>query len=126
MNQEDDSSDFQDGALRHYEERVERSERELLDLRLNMALSVALAELQIQPGWGGLMDRLRGLETTYVRRLRSERLGKYRLGWLQGSLNTLSVFSGTKPMDQKALAEAERRCSDLEAQIAELRNLVAQ
>jgi hypothetical protein len=120
-------TDERDPALGGYAADLDNKQDELVSLRLNMALAAAVNELHAMPGWTSLLDRLKTLEAGDLRRLRTEKLGKYKLGYLQGSLRVLSSFqNASKPVPAEALAKAEERCSDLEAQIAELRNILAQ
>ena len=120
-------TDERDPSLRGYAKDYDDAQDALTETRLNMALAMAVNELYAAPGWTSLLDRLKTLEKGDLMRLRTEKMGKYRLGYLQGSLRILARFiAASKPVPAEVLAKAEERCSDLEAQIAELRNILAQ
>lgn len=126
MTNEDDPEDAKlEDSLAYYQHQFDQKWQELSDIRLNLALSRAIAELQVLPGWKGLTDRLQGLERDHVIRLRTKKLDAYDLGYLQGSLRVLGIMGSTRPLDERALAEAEKRCQNLEAELAELRDVLS-
>lgn len=121
MNYEDDRN--QDAAIDYYRKKAAEIEQAISLIALTIELSVAASELEVQPAWKKLLERIKDAEDQELRRLRNLKLDAYDLGRRQGHLAALSLVTNSKQLTEQELAVLRDRAKILSDQLTECRRL---
>jgi len=102
-----------------------KREAELRDTLLDLATNTAMAALQGQEGWKGLLAEMEAIRHKATERLLTVRMDEYTLGQTQGYLRALNILLRKEQYSAEEIANRRKRASILSQQIQTDRQLLA-
>lgn len=102
-----------------------KREAELRDTLLDLATNTAMAALQGQEGWKGLLAEMEAIRRKATEKLLTVRMDEYTLGQTQGYLRALNILLRKEQYSAEEIANRRKRASILSQQIQTDRQLLA-